>query len=66
MKNKNFNQFNDARIASLRSRINDLIYLLNTWESKNPRLVDKSKGIESILHYQLSQFNKARSTKTND
>ena len=66
MKNKDFNTFNNDRIASLRARINDLIYLLNTWESKKPRLVDKSKGVESILYYQLNQFNKARSTKTND
>ena len=42
MKNKDFDSFNNDRIASLRARINDLIYLLNTWESKKPRLVDKS------------------------
>jgi len=36
MKNKNFNQFNDDRIAAARKRINDLLLLIQNWEKQKP------------------------------
>ena len=34
MKNKNFNQFNDDRIAAARKRVLDLLYLIGSWEKQ--------------------------------
>ena len=36
MKNKNFNQFNNDRIAAARKRINDLLLLIQNWEKQKP------------------------------
>jgi len=34
MKNKNFNQFNDDRIAAAKKRVIDLLYLIGSWEKQ--------------------------------
>ena len=34
MKNQNFNQFNDDRIAAARKRVLDLLYLIGNWEKQ--------------------------------
>ncbi|BAQ91959.1 hypothetical protein [uncultured Mediterranean phage uvMED] len=34
MKNKNFNQFNSDRIAAARKRIDDLLFLVGSWEKQ--------------------------------
>ena len=34
MKNQNFNQFNDDRIAAARKRVLDLLYLIGSWEEQ--------------------------------
>ena len=34
MKNQNFNQFNDDRIAAARKRVLDLLYLIGSWEKQ--------------------------------
>ena len=35
MKNKDFNSFNNDRIAAARKRINDLLLLIRNWEKQN-------------------------------
>ena len=34
MKNQNFNQFNDDRIAAARKIVLDLLYLIGSWEKQ--------------------------------
>ena len=34
MKNKNFNEFNDNRISAARKRIDDLLFLVGSWEKQ--------------------------------
>jgi len=36
MKNKNFDNFNNNRIAAARKRINDLLLLIQNWEKQKP------------------------------
>ena len=49
MKNKNFNQFNDDRIAAAKKRIDDLLLLIRNWEKQKPWT-----ALQSTIHSKIN------------